>query len=225
MNTDTLFPVSPTVKSKPRRRYDSSRRKQSADQTRAAILTAARKLFTEHGYASTTVSAIAGQAGVAVDTLYATIGKKPELFLELIETALSGVDVPVPALERDYVKRINQAATAAEKLALYAAAVTSIQRRLAPLFVVFREGAAADPAVARLWNQVSQRRARNMRMLAAELRGTGQLRGDLTDDQVADIVWSMNSADFYTLLVTERGWESEKFEEFLVDAWSRLLLS
>ncbi|MGV1037056.1 MAG: TetR/AcrR family transcriptional regulator [Candidatus Nanopelagicales bacterium] len=214
-----------TVKSKPGRRYDSSRRKASADQTRAAILVAARDLFTERGYAATTVAAIADEAGVAVDTLYATVGKKPEVFGELIELALSGVDVPVPALERDYVKRINQVATADEKLALYAAAVTSIQGRLAPLFVVFREGAAADPAVARLWNQISQRRAKNMRMLAAELRGTGKLRQDLTDDQVADIIWSMNSADFYTALVTERGWEPEGYREFLVDAWSRLLLS
>ena len=65
-------------------------------------------------------------------------------------TAISGTDVEVPALERDYVRAINSAASAEDKLDLYAAAVTSIQGRLAPLFLVMREAAAANTAVARL---------------------------------------------------------------------------
>jgi AcrR family transcriptional regulator len=56
-----------------------SRRRQGAARTRTAILDAARELFTERGYAATPMSAIAERAGVALDTVYASAGRKPEL--------------------------------------------------------------------------------------------------------------------------------------------------
>jgi hypothetical protein len=43
---------------------------------------------------------------------------------------------------------------------------------------------------------------------------TGELRADLTDDEVADVVWSMNSAEFHALLVGERGRTTEPYREF-----------
>jgi hypothetical protein len=63
-----------------------------------------------------------------------------------------------------------------------------------------------------------------MRLLAADLRSTGELRPDLTDDDAADIIWSMNSPEYWTLMVSERGWSPERFEGWLADAWTRLLL-
>jgi hypothetical protein len=45
------------------------------------------------------------------------------------------------------------------------------------------------------------------------------------DEQIAaDIVWSMNSPEYYILLVQQQGWSDEQFEDWLVDAWTRLLL-
>jgi AcrR family transcriptional regulator len=73
--------------------------------------------------------------------------------------------------------------------------------------------------------KIAERRASNMRLFAADLRSTGELRDDLTDDEVADVVWSMNAADFHALLVGRRGWSAERFGEFLTDAWTRLLLA
>jgi hypothetical protein len=63
-----------------------------------------------------------------------------------------------------------------------------------------------------------------MRRFAADLRSTGELRDDLTDDQVADIIWSMNAAEYWDLLVREREWTPAQFAEWLTDAWTRLLL-
>ena len=45
----------------------------------------------------------------------------------------------------------------------------------------------------------------NMRLFAADLRATGELRADLTDDEVADVVWSMNAAEYRALLVGGAG--------------------
>ncbi len=64
-----------------------------------------------------------------------------------------------------------------------------------------------------------------MRLFAADLRATGELRTDLSDDEVADIVWSMNAVEFWVLLVDQRGWSPERFGEWLTDAWTRVLLA
>lgn len=207
-----------------KRRYRAPQRVAQAVQTRRAVLDAARDLFVGRGYARTTVSDIARHAGVAVDTVYAAVGRKPVLLRELVETALSGTDHPVPAAERDYVRAIATAPEATEKIAVYARAVTSIQQRLAPVFLALRDAAVADPACAALWTEIAERRARNMRAFAADLRATGRLRADLSDDTVADVVWSMNAAEYWALLVGGRGWTPAEFEAWLADAWVRLLL-
>ena len=192
--------------------------------TRQSILDAARKVFLEKGYAAATMPAIAQAAGIAMDTVYATVGKKPSLFRELVELAISGSDTPVPAEERDYVRAIRAEAEAARKLRLYASALRSIQSRLAPLIRVLQEAAPLDPELDALWQGISQRRARNMRLLAKDLADTGKLRRDLSVDKTADIIWSMNSPEYYLLLVEQRGWSSDEFEQWLGDAWIRLLL-
>ena len=72
------------------RRYRSPRRAEQAAATRARIVDAARHLVVEQGYAATTVSQVAARAGVAVDTVYAAVGRKPELLRQVLETAISG---------------------------------------------------------------------------------------------------------------------------------------
>ena len=206
------------------RRYTSAVRAEQAAGTRRAVLTAARDLFAERGYAGTSIAAIAARAGVAVDTVYAAAGRKPALLRELVETSISGTDHPVPALQRDYVRRVREAATARDKLGIYAAAVADIGVRMAPVHRALAEAAVTDADCAALRAEISARRAANMRLLAADLRATGELRPDLTDDEVADVVWSMNSAEYRALLVGERGWTAERFGTWLADAWIRLLL-
>lgn len=206
------------------RRYDATRRQAAAAQTRQRILDAASDLFRAGGYARTTVAAIAQRAQVAPDTVYATVGPKPMLFRELIELALSGSDRRVAGRDRDYAVRMRAEPDAAAKLAIYARAVADLQARLAPLFLVLREAAGADAALAALWREITARRARNMRHLAADLVATGAIRADLTLDEVADIIWTMNSSEYYALLVLDRGWEPTRFARWLHDAWCRLLL-
>jgi AcrR family transcriptional regulator len=217
--------VTDDVKGLGRRRYVSALRAEQAVRTRRAVLQAARDLFVEQGYAATAVSQIAARAGVAVDTVYAAAGRKPALLRELVETSLSGTDTAVPAEQRDYVREIREAATAREKIVRYAAAVAEIQARLAPVHRALAEASVGDPELAELRTEISQRRARNMRLFAADLRATGELRPDLTDDEVADVVWTMNAPEFSALLLGERGWTTSRFETFLADAWTRLLLA
>lgn len=155
MNVTLAFMESDVKPSGTRRRYDTTRRAAAAAETRRAVLSAARALFLERGYSATTVAAIADSAGVAVDTVYASVGPKSTLFRLLIETALSGTDQPLRADDRDYVHSIHEEPDAARKLAIYARAVSSIHERLAPLFVVLRDAAQGN----RTWPHFGPRSA------------------------------------------------------------------
>jgi hypothetical protein len=162
-------------------------------------------------------------AGVALDTAYSSAGRKPELARLLIETAISGTDEAVPAEQRDYVQAIRAAPDASSKIAVYAAAVTAIAPRLAPVLAIIQQAVHDEPELARLWNQIAERRAANMRLFVADLASVASLR--LDPDQAADIVWATNSAEMYQLLVGQRGWTPERYERYLADTWHRMLLA
>lgn len=86
--------MSPEVK---RRTYRSAKRSAGAEATQAAVLSAGRDLFVERGYVRTTIAEVARRARVNVDTVYAAVGRKPELMRAVLESAISGVDRAVPA--------------------------------------------------------------------------------------------------------------------------------
>jgi len=206
-----------------KRRYDASKRREAAARTRQAILDAALELFTVRGYAATPMTAIAERAGVALDTVYAAAGRKPELARLLIETAISGGSDAVPAEERDYVQAIRAAADAETKIAIYASAMRAIAGRMAPVLSIIQQARPAEPGLAALWRQIAERRAANMRRFVADLGAVSALRVD--PGEAADIVWATNAPELYQLLVDQRGWSPERYEHFLADTWRRLLLA
>jgi AcrR family transcriptional regulator len=206
-----------------KRRYDATRRRQAAARTRAAILDAARALFTERGYTATPMTAIADRAGVALDTVYASVGRKPELARLLIETAISGTDQTIPAEQREYVRAIQAAPDAGTKIAAYAAAVAAIAPRLALVLGIIQQAVHDEPGLAALWAEIAERRAANMRLFVADLATVAPLR--LDPGEAADIVWATNAAEMYQLLVGQRGWSPQRYERFLTDTWRRLLLA
>jgi len=213
-----MGPVQPPVK----RRYDTSRRREAAARTRKAILDAALDLFAGQGYAATPMTAIAERAGVALDTVYASVGRKPQLARLLIETAISGTSEAIPAGERDYVQAIQAAPDAETKIVIYASAMRVIAGRLAPVLGIIQQAGPGEPELAALWHEIAERRAANMRRFAADLAAVTTLRVDL--DEAADIVWATNAPELYQLLISQRGWSPERYEHFLADTWRRLLL-
>jgi len=206
------------------RSYRSPHRREQAANTHASVLAAARDLLQDKGYAATSVADIAELAGVSMDTVYASVGRKPELVLAVIDMVLGGADEPVPAEQRDYVMAVRTEPSALGKIKVYAAAVAMLSPRTAPLQEALRTAGETDVDCRATWRSLVNRRAANMRLFAADLRSTGELRDDLTDQQVADVVWSTNAAEYWMLL-NQRGWTSARYEAWLVDLWSRTLLA
>src|SRR5207344_3024220 len=97
-----LDPPSPRMRT---RRYRSPCRDQQARHTRARIIAAAARRFLEHGYAATTMRAVATDAGVAVPTVELAFKTKARLLKAVIDTAIAGDDEPVPMLAREWAKQ------------------------------------------------------------------------------------------------------------------------
>lgn len=206
-----------------KRAYDTSRRRAAAAETRREVLRAARLLFAAHGYAGTSVAEVARRAGVAVDTVYASVGRKPQLLLAVHDMVLAGGDDPVPVEQRAYVQLIRAAPTAREKITHYAQALARILPETAPLLTSLRRAGETDAACRIAYDGLMERRAANMRLFTADLRATGELRDDLDDDVVSDLIWSMNGPEFYELW-SSRGRPDRDYARLLVEVWTRTLL-
>lgn len=205
------------------RRYRSAVRAEQAAATRRAVLTAAHELFTERGWDATSVADVAHAAGVSVDTVYASVGRKPELLLAVVDMVLGGAEEPVPAEQRDYVRAIRAATTAEDKIGAYAAALGRLMPAVAPLVEALRRAGETDRECREAWQRLVDRRAANMRFFVADLRAAGGVRDDLRPSELADVVWAMNSPEYF-LLLRSRGWSARRYARHLDDAWRRLLL-
>lgn len=205
------------------RRYDSSARRAAAGRTRRRILRSAHQLFTSQGYAATSVAEVARRSKVSLDTVYASVGRKPELLLAVHDMVLASGPEPVAADQRDYVRAIREAPTARRKLELYAAAMGQVLPAAVPLLQALRDAGRTDPACLAVFTAVSERRAANMLLFVADLRSTGEVRDDLTDDWIADLVWSMNSPDYFDAVLS-RGRSADDYASLLLDVWSHTLL-
>jgi AcrR family transcriptional regulator len=210
---------------KPRRRYHSSRRREQAAGTRWAVLEAARRLFLEQGYAATTVSAIAAEAGVSVETVYKAFGNKPGLVKSVFDVSFAGDDEPVPFIQRQRVRRIREEPDGRRKLGLYGEHLAETAPRSVPVQLLVREAAATDPGAADVWRQMATERLTGMTMFASDLHDGGHLRPGLSVDEARDILWTYNSAEIYDLLVLQRGWEPDRYGRWVTDALAAALLA
>ncbi len=170
------------------------------------------------------MAAIAEVAAVSIQTIYLSIGGKASLVRYLIETALSGTDEPVPPPQRKGVQEIRAEPDPSRKLDLFARTVRPMLERLAPIWQFVLEAAPADAELTSLVAELQQRHAGSMRLVVEHLAEAGRLRPAISKDIARDVLWAMNSPEFYRLLVVGRGWTGEKFENWLADAWQRLLL-
>jgi AcrR family transcriptional regulator len=207
-----------------RRPYDGTNRHARSLATGRRVLAAAREVMVERGYAGTTVAAIAERADVNSDTVYTLVGRKPVILRALIEHAISGTDETVVAEERDYVRAMLAEPDPNQKLFLYAKAIRLIQGRLAPLFMALRDAANTEPEAYAVWQEISDRRAANMRRFALDLRRAGGLREGVGIGEAADVLWATNSSELYVMLTDGRGWSPARYERWLAATWQRLLL-
>lgn len=209
---------------KPRRPYDSPRRRAQAEATRRRILDAARTLFTRHGYAGTTIDAIAAEAGVAPETVYGTFRNKRSILWRLVEIGAAGDERPIPVQQREWVGRLSEEPDQRKRARLLARGGREILERSSAILVVLRDAAASDPKIAEAWTEANERMLVDHRAFVRALAGREGLRRGLTVEQAADIFWTLGSPEVYDRLVHQRGWSPRAFERWLRETLERTML-
>ncbi len=196
-----------------KRPYSSARRQAQARETRRSILGAADELFIDAGYAATTMQAIADQAGVAVQTVYAAFGTKRELLRQLIENNLTGDEDPLPLTERATAQSIAVEPERRRRAELGAALSRSITERVAPLVRVATEAAASDSELATMMEAVKAARRREMTTSAALLAGPDGLK--VEPHEAAATLYVLYSPQVADMLMGDYGWSAERYETWL----------
>jgi AcrR family transcriptional regulator len=209
---------------KPKRRYDSSRRRAQAEATRADILDAAQRLFEQRGYAATTMEAIAGEAGVALKTVYVAFETKSGLLRALWNHLLRAGRDEEPIAEQRWYREIVAEPDPERQLAITASAAVTVKRRVAGVLEVIRSAATADQDIAVLWERIQTEFHANQRVIVESLATKRALRPGLDVDRATDILWTLNHPNLWQLLVEGRGWTPEEFEAWFADTARAQLL-
>ena len=208
---------------KPRRRYESPRRREQAAATRQAILEAAERLFAEQGYVGTSVAEIAEEARVALKTVYAVFGTNAEVLRGLWNLRMRGDEEPVPMAERPWYREIVDEPDPRRRLALVARNVRIVRERTAHVTEIVRQAAPADEQIAALWERFQREFYEvGVRGIVETLERNGALAADLTT--ASDIGWTLSHPDLYQLLVRQRGWSAEAYERWLAETLSAQLI-
>src|SRR6266702_1337866 len=153
---------------KARRRYDSTRRRAQAAQTRQDVIKASLDTFMERGYTGTTMNAVARAAAVAVETIYRAFGSKAALFTAVVEAAIAGgaARAEVPVEQRPAIRAVIEERDPRRVLEMHAATQRAIHCRAAPLYRGLMEAAASIPELADVRTQPETQPLRWIRRIA-----------------------------------------------------------
>jgi AcrR family transcriptional regulator len=205
------------------RKYDASRRRNQARETRLAVVRAAETLFITQGYGRTTMAAVARSAGVSVETVYAAFKNKATLLHRVWDVTVGGDDQEVLFHERPEIVAIRAEPDLDRRFMLHAGFSTATMRRIAPFLRALEGAAAAEPAAAELLEEVGRQRLVGLGVMANEAAKTGQLA--VSEAECRDVIWSFTDGTLWHRLVEERGWSDERYSTWIGQMWVRMLVA
>jgi AcrR family transcriptional regulator len=187
-------------------------------ETRRRVLAAAIEVFTESGYVAATVTKIAEQADVSVQSLYSAWGNKRGLLRGMMEAMVvgdtPGADSP-EGLPRALLEPLPQEDIDPRALIAYLVRqFRLIVERAAVGIATYAQAAAVDAQAARDWESLMEIRRVNYRQLIAQIPAD-RLRDGLTPDSAADTAWVIASPQSHELMVRIAGMTYDEFEEWV----------
>ncbi|TCO54060.1 TetR/AcrR family transcriptional regulator [Actinocrispum wychmicini] len=183
--------------------------------TLRVILTAARRLFAERGYARAPIRLIAQEAGVAPQTIYAHFGSKAGVLGGLVDLLDDEAGLP------DLIAAAERMTDPEALLGLLATASRQIQERCGDILAIMGSGAAVDPDIAATQAEGARRNRLGVEMIIERVRGVG---GRVTPHAV-DIAVALMSGGVHNSLVTDAGWSHDDYEAWLRHTLATTVLS
>lgn len=206
------------------RQYDLTHRQSQALLTRKAITEAAHKLFLERGYAGATITAIAKEAGVSAESIYAIFNNKRGILAHLVNISVVGDDDPEPLLKQAFVKATTDESDQSKQIAMFAQQMHDIMRRMAPIFEIMRTASKTEADIAEMRDNILQERQQGMAYFVHSLVNHGVLREGMTTEKASDIVFALSSGEMFNVFVQDLGWLGEEYVLWLTDALTSALL-
>ena len=207
-----------------KRKYNSSRRKEQSRETQAQIMEAARKLFIERGYSGTSIESVAKEAGVAPETVYALFGNKRAILSRVVDVAVVGDSEPIPLLVRAEIREIENETDQTRQVQMFTKRIQKIMSRVAPMFEVMRSAAKTEPEIDGMLKKYLEGRIQGMGYFVDCLTANGPLWNNMDKLTAVETLWTLTSAEVYNLLMNDRGWSAEEYEDWLSQTLTRLLL-
>lgn len=208
-----------------KRTYDSSGRRAQAEARRRAVVDAARELFEQQGFRQTTITAVAERAGVSAESIYKGMGSKAALAKAVFDQVIAGDHEPVAVWDRPEVRVIDDVEPdAGRMIELFVSGLVVRIARSARVQLLIRDGRHVDESLEPIWQSLCEEALTGMGLLARRLLDTGRVRGDLTADDVRDLLYNYIAVDHYERLVLDRGWSRERYADWLTRAISAALM-
>jgi AcrR family transcriptional regulator len=179
----------------------------------------AGQLFTQHGYASTSVQQIAAEVGVAVQTIYSSVGSKAALVLALNDL------IDAEAGVADLVAELPAETDPSQLIARGVHITRQLNERCGDLIRVLLSAEPAEPDAASVVADGMRRHEQGAAVLARQMGALGVLRTDLTPERAAGVFALMTSPATWRQLTQRTGWTFDESEQWLVASLSQLLLA
>ena len=195
-------------------------RKERARANRRRMVEAAYKLFSERGW-SVPLTAIAEEAGVAVQTLYFTFHTKVGLLQEALSLAVLGDDIPLGPHERLWFQEMVAEPDPRKAIGMVVDNTHPIFLRVAPLAGVFQSG---DPEVTAMWEHSEKLRLDGYRKMAEALAKKGKYKPGLKLEDAVDVLFVLLSPEMYWAVVSRRGWSPERWRRWMTGLLADALL-
>jgi AcrR family transcriptional regulator len=202
-----------------KRRYQSLVRQRQALDTRRRIVEATRRLLQSEGYAGMTIEAIAHRAEVSAQSVYAIFKSKTGILIALLDQSTFGPDY------EEVLRQAQRASDPETRLRLAAGIARQIRGAQSAAFDLLRSAGVVAPELAKLGQQRERLRYEKEKGVIRFLRDSGRLRSGLSHKTARDIFWMLTGGDVYRMLVRERGWSPQKYQDWLADTLVHSLLS
>ncbi len=169
----------------------------------------------ERGYGPTTVDAISAESDVPAATVYRLFSSKLGILRALIDRSVAGSDNAVPLADQPAAQELFADPDMARQLAGFAAICREVNARTEPLYRILVSAAESDPDAASLLAERTRHRGVSQDRIARSLAEVGALKPGTSEREAADIIHALMSPEVYRLLVTDRGWTSQRYEQWL----------
>ena len=190
---------------------------------RRAVVETARALFLERGYAATTIEAISEHSDVPSATVYRLFSSKLGILRALLDTSIAGDDQPLAVQERPDVASLFTEPDPHNLLAGIAGITTAINQRTNDVYRVLVSAAGSDPAAAELLDEIRQQRDQGQGRVARSLARARALKPGLRERDAADLIHALMSPEVYRLLVGDRRWTPERYQQWLATTLTQQL--